>query len=145
MCCKCPKRIVFRAVVFWVLLFQKGVQFAWAKFTSFLIAVSSFTTGVWEHSETVTVLLCASVLGRQCTVLQSRTLPRFTEEKNHSSILKIKHCMGLQTRVLQPFARKKHCTVLKKQTPCMVLQNGRHPPFARKKTVHSFGKKINLA
>jgi len=30
-CCKCPKKIVFRAVIFWVLLFQKGVQFAWAK------------------------------------------------------------------------------------------------------------------
>ena len=37
-------------------------------FISFLIALSTFTTGVWEHSKTVTVLLCASVLGRQCIV-----------------------------------------------------------------------------
>ena len=109
---------------------------------SCLSAPSTFTTGVWEHSETVTVLLCASVLGRQCTIIQSRRLPRFTKKK-HSLILKSKHCMVLQTKI--PFATKKHCTVLKKQTPCMVLHNGRHPPLARKKTVQSFGRKINLA
>ena len=107
---------------------------------SCLSASSTFTTGVREHSETVTVLLCASVLGRQCTGIQSRRLPRFPKKKNHSLILK---SMVLQTKI--PFATKKHCTVLKKQTPCMVLHNGRHPPLARKKTVQGFGKKINLA
>ena len=30
-CCKCKKTIVFPAAVFGVRLFQKGVQFAWAK------------------------------------------------------------------------------------------------------------------
>ena len=119
-------------------------------FISFLIALSTFTTGVREHPETVIVLLCVSVLGGQCIVLQNRRLPPFAKEKTLSSVLKIKHCMVLRNRRLELFARKKHCTALKKQTATMVLQNRRHQSFARKKnstqlflqkeTLHGFPK-----
>ena len=75
-------------------------------FISFLIALSTFTTGVWEHSETVTVLLCASVLGRHCIVLQSRRLPRFTEKKLF---------LDFENQALHGFTKENTATFCKKK------------------------------
>ena len=90
-------------------------------FVSVLSALSTFTTGVWEHSETVTVLgLC------RCA---RETVHSFTKQKIATLYKRKKTFLDSENQALHGFTTENTATFCKKKT-LHVFQKNKHLAWA---------------